>query len=560
MPWKKLGDRQNLSIGLWFAVIAFVVVAFVAGGSLITPPTPPTPTSTGDPLMMKTDSVFLDLIQAYRLGGIEDAERFARERDMITKDGRVRLTLVLDTEDPTTTAAKLGELGATVEVSHKNLITMSAPFSLILRAAEDVTKPGFFDDLAGLKHVVDIRVPSKSVVDGADPKSQGVAVSGANRWQAAGFTGKGVKIGILDAGFAGYESLLGIALPQRVTVRSFTFDGDITGEGEEHGTAVAEIIHEMAPDAELFFTNADSEAGWLEAVDWLMSQGVRIISQSMGDADSPLDGTGTKGKRIDEVKAKGVLWVNSSGNYAQAHYAATMKPDADGWHEFAEGKNRLRVVADDSGWLWLTLNWRDWQSRTVDYDLYLFNGRGEPTASSRSVQIGNKTPVEELYIQVQKGEGYTVGIKAKDPQKTVAFDLFNFGGLLELATAKGSINAYSSARGALAVGASSWKTDKLEPYSSQGPTWDGRMKPEVCAPAGVASLVYDSGFFGTSSSAPHVAGAAALILQANPAYTPDQLVQYIEHNAVDLGSIGLTIRDSRFGYGRLWLGPPPKGQ
>ena len=61
----------------------------------------------------------------------------------------------------------------------------------------------------------------------------------------------------MDFGFEGYEDLLGTELPEKVTVKSFRGDGDITGGGEIHGTGCAEIVHDVAPDAELYLVNYD---------------------------------------------------------------------------------------------------------------------------------------------------------------------------------------------------------------------------------------------------------------------------------------------------------------
>ena len=105
---------------------------------------------------------------------------------------------------------------------------------------------------------------------------------GAIAWQEAGITGKGVKIGVLDVGFDKYKSLLGSDLPENVLARSFIANTEIDQTGTEHGSAVAEIIYDIAPDAELIFAAYQTLAEKQVAVDWLMSQNVDIISSSTG--------------------------------------------------------------------------------------------------------------------------------------------------------------------------------------------------------------------------------------------------------------------------------------
>jgi subtilisin family serine protease len=104
----------------------------------------------------------------------------------------------------------------------------------------------------------------------------------------------------------------------------------------------------------------------------------------------------------------------------------------------------------------------------------------------------------------------------------------------------------------------------LEPYSSQGPTngpggaaAGGFIKPDISAYANVSTVSYGTAqpFNGTSSATPHTAGAAALVLDFYPTFSPDQLQTFLQNRAVDLGVAG---KDSIYGAGRLYLGAPPQ--
>ncbi|MHA2065931.1 MAG: fibronectin type III domain-containing protein, partial [Candidatus Thorarchaeota archaeon] len=92
------------------------------------------------------------------------------------------------------------------------------------------------------------------------------------------------------------------------------------------------------------------------------------------------------------------------------------------------------------------------------------------------------------------------------------------------------------------------ETDAIEPFSSLGPTNDGRVKPDLVAPDGVTNSIYGS-FYGTSSSAPHAAGAAACILQENPS-SPDEIKDLLERNCIELGALR---KDNTYGSGRIDL-------
>ena len=104
-------------------------------------------------------------------------------------------------------------------------------------------------------------------------------------------------------------------------------------------------------------------------------------------------------------------------------------------------------------------------------------------------------------------------------------------------------------------------------FSSPGPRRDGVLKPELTAPGfGIASVhssqalppdvcaFVDDGVHeisqGTSFSAPHVAGAAAIILQATPGATPSYVRLALEQHARQDGFTG-PVPNTTWGYGKL---------
>jgi PKD repeat protein len=103
--------------------------------------------------------------------------------------------------------------------------------------------------------------------------------------------------------------------------------------------------------------------------------------------------------------------------------------------------------------------------------------------------------------------------------------------------AAGTISAPADAFNILAVGAVS-SGGTIASFSSRGPTYDGRTKPEICA-MGVSTLaasssgdaVYNSGFSGTSAACPIAAGAVCLMVQAHPDFTPAMIRQAVTQTA-----------------------------
>jgi len=106
---------------------------------------------------------------------------------------------------------------------------------------------------------------------------------------------------------------------------------------------------------------------------------------------------------------------------------------------------------------------------------------------------------------------------------------------------EGSIACPGCVEEAIAVGAArdynTWsiQDDDLYPGSCRGPTADGIIKPDVIAPGlGIMSPDNTGGyapFSETSASTPHVAGVAALLLQAHPTWSPDMVKRAIKETA-----------------------------
>ncbi len=411
--------------------------------------------------------------------------------------------------------------------------------------------------------------------------TEGLAVINGQAWHAAGHTGSGVTIGVIDLGFIGYTGLLGTDLPASVTVKNFV-DGESDAQIDgttEHGTACAEVIYDIAPGAEIYLAKIYTDLDLAEAVDWLISQEVDIISTSIAVYNAtPGDGTGYLADLVAQARAAGILWVTAAGNDRESHWGGVYNNiDDDSFHEFADGDDVNCFTSDGQTCAFLFLGvvnifvrWSDWADVDQDYDVHLVRWDGVEwvtVASSRDVQNGRpgQTPTEWVASGlVFDFAPYGFRIERVRGDRPVNFEVFTPGLIifrpLEFLRAR-SIANLADSPGAVTVAALDVTNLTQEFYSSEGPTngpggaeTGGFIKPDISGFANVSTESYGPGAFnGTSAATPHVAGAAALVLSAHPDYSPDQLQSFLEGRAIDMGDAGI---DTRFGHGRLHLGDP----
>ena len=425
-------------------------------------------------------------------------------------------------------------------------------------------------------------LPAQGVqrVDGHGPAAH---LSAA--WNQAGYSGQGVKVGIIDVGFKGFSGLMGTELPATVRARCYTDLGRFTTDLEDcetgraddtHGTAVVESLMDIAPQVDLYIGHPVSRGDLQAIADWMVSEGVSVINYSaVWPFDGPGDGTSPYSisplRTVDRAVAGGAVWVNSAGNEARTTWFSRspfLDQDRDGFIEFAPGDEINGMTLAAGGHITVQLRWDgSWGGARTDLNIGLLNfDTRQLVESSLDPQSGGPghDPYEQLVytVPVDGSYGVFIGHVSGSIPNWIQLTVWGVGSIWHY-TKNGSIvnPAESDNPGMLTVGAAHWDDVRaIGPNSSRGPTPDGRIKPDIVgAECGATALSplndYSEGFCGTSQASPHVAGMAALVRQRFPSYTPAQVASYLKDNAEQRQS---PDPNSTWGHGFAQL-PPPDG-
>ena len=367
-----------------------------------------------------------------------------------------------------------------------------------------------------------------------------VARLGAPAWHQAGLRGKAVKIAILDSGFRGYRQALGKVLPRTVVVRSFRRDHNLEARDSQHGILCGEVIHRLAPEAELLLVNWEPEqpGQFLEAVRWARGQGAQIISCAIimptwsdgeggGSVHRHLRAALGTGRRPND----GLMFV-SAGNTALRHWGGAYRPGKDGWHQWVKGRMDNPIHPYPGANLSVELT----GPGSGRYELVVLDttARREVGRAGSLTADGYCSAVVRLVPR--PGHGYAVRLRRLDKEQrgpgaaAGRLHLTVLGGRLSHATPAGSIPFPGDGEEVVAVSAVDTR-GRRQSYSSCGPNGH-RLKPDLSA---VVPFPSDwrpgQPFSGTSAAAPQAAGLAALLWSRYPDWSADRVRTALEKSA-----------------------------
>ncbi|MEQ1862852.1 MAG: CARDB domain-containing protein, partial [Chthoniobacteraceae bacterium] len=396
-------------------------------------------------------------------------------------------------------------------------------------------------------------------------------------------TGRGVKVGVLSDSVDFLPDVQASGDLGPVTVLPGQDGLGNTGEG----TAMLEVVHDLAPEAELFFASAFiSGAQFAQNILDLRKAGCDVIVDDIIYFDESPFMDGPIARAVNSVVADGAMYFSSAGNEGNKNdgTSGTWEGDfVDGGaagvpinfgrlHSF--GASTFNTVTGDG--FAVTLFWADpYGASANDYDLYVLNSTGTTVIdASTNLQSGTQDPFE---IVNPPAVGSRLVIVKSDNAQPRYLHMKNFRGRLGTSTS-GACFGHAAAAGALAVAAVNASSsdpnpftggalNPVESFSSDGlrrvffhpdgsPITPGdfsatggavRQKPDIAAADGVATATPGfNPFFGTSAAAPHAAAIAALVWSYNRALTPEQVRVAMLAPALDIEAVGVD-RDSGVG-------------
>lgn len=426
---------------------------------------------------------------------------------------------------------------------------------------------GALDQVAGFSWVRAVRPVDRAVVRAGRVQTEGDAGARADLVRAQGLDGGGVVVGVISDGI---DSLRDAQNSDDLPDVNVPAGGCRPGGGDE-GTALLEIVHDVAPGAQLLFAGPADSFEMVEAVECLTAAGADVIVDDLGFFGEPYFEDGPAAAAVRAAVQAGVSYHSSAGNEAEEHleqdFAVT---PGSTLHDFAPGAGDTTdtVVVPAGGTLTCILQWNDpFGAAANDYDLVILDEGSNVIAASTDVQDGSQDPIELVQVTNQgNADAFANVVIDRFAGAARRLELFCLGaGALEHTTAAGSIVGHPALDEVVAVAAidvTDPGLDDVEAFSSRGPARVDfplrvdRVKPDLAAFDGVAisnaggfpACPPSCAFFGTSAASPHTAGVAALLLQKDPSLSPAGIQALLRQGAVDIGAAGF---DEVSGFGRL---------
>jgi len=362
-------------------------------------------------------------------------------------------------------------------------------------------------------------------------------------------------------------------------------------QGGDEGTAMLEIVHDLAPLTALAFADkGNSEADFANNINLLAQAGCNVLCDDIIYFHEPAFEDGIIAQAVDQFFSNGGLYTSSAGNFRTGHYIGDFANDGNNFSKFFLSggfANYLPIALTAGATVTVWLQWNDqYGSSGNDYDLYLYDDvSGNELARGWNLQLGFNDPYEISTYTNNSSSNQTVDVAIFNagllkighnaaPRKFQIWASFTGGndGTVYQAWQKheSSTFGHSTALGCISVAAITGENSQ-EIFSSEGPvliysfdsnhnptTYVERTKPDISARDGVQTYIGTSGiwppgnpvFYGTSAAAPHVAGVAALTWASDPNKRGSQIGTMLKNTATNLPNSN-SSKNNQYGEGSV---------
>jgi hypothetical protein len=172
--------------------------------------------------------------------------------------------------------------------------------------------------------------------------------------------GSGIGVGVISNGANGLiQAQQSGDLPENVIIL-------MNGRGSE-GTAMMEIIHDIAPGAPLLYHDfgGGAQNDFIYAVESLIDAGARIIVDDVGFLQVPYFEDGYTAKNLNRIldEHPEVIIVSAAGNNAEIHYQGRFSNDGMGYHSFDMVRG-IPIAIQPGGIFSAFLQWDDMYGRS----------------------------------------------------------------------------------------------------------------------------------------------------------------------------------------------------
>jgi Subtilase family len=533
-------------------------------------------------------------VRAQRLGLPTSGPGSISERS----GGRV-LVDVRVSDTSASTLQRLRASGAQLTYVDNSLRVVTAAVPVARLSALAAVQPQVLSVEEDLRPMVQAACPTGDFVSEGDSQLN-VATGRTNH----AVSGAGVTVGVLSDS---YNRLNGAATdvtngelpgdtnpcgyPDPVAVQA-----DHLSSGNDEGRAMAQIVHDLAPGADLRFATANnSEPDFANQIRNLATAGAKVIVDDVTYFDEPMYQDGVVGSAVEDVSAHGVSYFSSAGNentivggHDVASYEApayrptacpasvvTSDPGVLDCHNFNPDPNSAAdntYGLSNSGSIRYVLGWNEPQfGITTDLDLCILS---HASGAVQFCSVANNLVTQKAFEAFSNNSlsgSFDLVVARFAGAATPRFKLISFRSALtavEYPTSSGgdvvgpTIFGHNASRSGATVAAIPYNdANTLETYSSRGPAtycWgpvDGTTPAaalpscetatvDMSATDGVANSFFGGTstgvhrFFGTSAAAPHAAAIAALIVQDRPCLHPVQVMQAMTSTGQPIGSFG----------------------